>query len=382
MKYLNASKLTLALFLTSLGAIAEAGQDRRQRPDRPPADAKPATDKAVTLADARTAFERADSDKDGALDAAEAAKAGIDATRFSGLDADAAGGLSRDEFIVGFHQEAVRKGKSAASDLTAESTRLQALRRARRSQRLERRAQGPAAARQSARAQPQPELSHEQKLQAIRDSLNKRVRNSEMTEEQALSAYENAARRLDNALLGQAAAANGQSTEQHLAQVLETLNARVRNGSLSQREATGVYERVSKRVNNALGQKTPVEGGPEPVPGRVVDPTPARGGPARGGDVARPPARPSTGPSDSGTPNRARRAQPAGPDQPAPSAGRTRQPGDARGPGAVRRARGSQPADAPKPPAPRARTDKKPAPGGGSQGATKKRPRTGSDGGR
>jgi hypothetical protein len=383
MKYLKASKLLLVLSLVSFGAIAEAGQDRRQRPDRPAADAKPAADKAVTLADARGAFVRADSDKSGALDASEAAKAGIDASRFSGLDSDGAGGLSRDEFIVGFHQEAVRDGKSAATDLAAESTRLQALRRARRSQRLERRAQGPGAARQSAQPQPQPE-SHEQKLQAIRDSLSKRVRNGGLTEEQALAAYESVAKRLDNALLGEAAQPNELGSEQHLATILETLNTRVRNGSLSQREATAVYERVSKRVNNALGTP-PAEAGSEPMGSPVVDPEPAQGG-----DVARPPVVPS-GPS---TPDRAERASPPAPnrsaggqparvqparDQPAPAAGRSRQPGDARGPGAVRRARGSKPTDAPKPPARRARSGKKPAPAEGSKGGAR-RPRAGSNG--
>jgi hypothetical protein len=96
----------------------------------------------VSLAEARALFARVDQDASGELGTREADYAGLAASTAASFDADGNGSLSLEEFIVAHQQTLVRAGKRAAPDLEAESTRIQAVRRAKQAERV-RAAQGP-----------------------------------------------------------------------------------------------------------------------------------------------------------------------------------------------------------------------------------------------
>jgi hypothetical protein len=271
---------------------------------------------AVTLDTARALFTRADADGNGQLSASEATTLGFDARSMSSSDSDANQSLSRDEFIVGYHQFLVHQAKPVAADLEAESTRLQALRRAQRSEELKQGRQvgtaganqpapsdarqgprgpsqrtgaespaavpsrpapetgaatpsaaGPGAARRVALAGGDVQQTREEKLRAIQETLNRRLRNGELSDPEAKAAYERMRQRIDNALglrpeVAPAAAPDGsaaasadaqKSREEQLLAIQESLNKRLRNADLSQREALGAYARVDHRIDNALG---------------------------------------------------------------------------------------------------------------------------------
>lgn len=93
---------------------------------------------AVGLSRARTTFQRADTSKDGKLDTAEAARAGIPSGDLRKLDHDQDGSLSGDEFIVYYRQLLSRAGRKAAKDLEDEAARILAARKQAQDKRRER----------------------------------------------------------------------------------------------------------------------------------------------------------------------------------------------------------------------------------------------------
>lgn len=106
----------------------EAGPSSRRR-----AVAQPI---GLTLGQVRESFSVADTNKSGSLDLAEAVASGLDGPTFALADADGDLWMSLAEFTVNSETRAARTGKAVAGDLRAESTRLQAQRRAERTQEL------------------------------------------------------------------------------------------------------------------------------------------------------------------------------------------------------------------------------------------------------
>jgi hypothetical protein len=135
---------TLAALLTGLLAAWAPAQTTGKAPQKgkqeAPKDPKaPKSRTAVTtLQDARGAFVRVDGDRNRVLTEAEAAKAALDRKAFRAADLDGDKKLSQDEFIVGYHRMLAGRRRAVASDLEAESTRLQALSMARRAQAMRR----------------------------------------------------------------------------------------------------------------------------------------------------------------------------------------------------------------------------------------------------
>jgi len=84
-----------------------------------------------SLASVRALFQRVDVDGDGNLDVREADHGGIDWTRQALSDFDGDRRLDLEEFTVARQRELARRGELAAPNLVAESTRIQALWRAR-----------------------------------------------------------------------------------------------------------------------------------------------------------------------------------------------------------------------------------------------------------
>jgi hypothetical protein len=127
------------LLLLPLAALPTYAQDSRPAPaagrTAPPV-AKPVTAPALTLQQVRSSFAKVDADRSGSLDSKEALAGGLDAAEFLAADADGDQRLSQDEFIVGREGKAAKQAGSVATDLTAESTRLQALRRAQKAEEL------------------------------------------------------------------------------------------------------------------------------------------------------------------------------------------------------------------------------------------------------
>lgn len=87
-----------------------------------------------SLAAVQALFQRVDADRDGHLDVRETDHGGIDWTRSSAGDFDRDGFLDLEEFTVARQLELARRGQQAAPNLIAESTRIQALWRARAAQ--------------------------------------------------------------------------------------------------------------------------------------------------------------------------------------------------------------------------------------------------------
>jgi hypothetical protein len=392
-----AAPTLVALGMLALSAAAQRQQDRE----------------AVTLESARATFTRADGDTNAQLSAAEASAVGIDARSLAAADGDGNGSLSRDEFLVAYHQGLVRQSRAVAADLEAESTRLQALRRAQRSEELKqsrgpatappaagpgRRARadvaaggappsgapaGPAAARRAAAESADPQELRAAKLHQIEETLNRRLRNGELTDEEAKATYERMKLRIDNALgvqhttdsaaapAAQTPAPAGASAdgarEQQLLAIQESLNRRLRNADLSNREAIAAFERTNRRIENALNGQT--GGQPAPADGAAT----AAGAPAESAPTALPPdslrarvaaaqsaltRRVRNGQVDPATAAAAQEAlrqrieravsgnqtapgQPAAPAAPAPAAGRARRPASEAPPSAPPRPRGN-----------------------------------------
>jgi hypothetical protein len=194
--------------------------------------------------------------------------------------------------------------------LTAESTRLQALRRAQKAEELKTRrdatptrpaapdaptANGPGAARSAAgnpraaqpaaksdgpvaapapaagpaavrRAAAETPAEREQRLQEIRDSIARRLRNGELSADQALAAYAAVDKRLGNALGEKqaqpavpaspvGAGVDAEKPAIDLQAIEESLNRRLRNGGLDPDKAAEIFGDVSRRIDNAQGAK-------------------------------------------------------------------------------------------------------------------------------
>ncbi|HVS19625.1 MAG TPA: EF-hand domain-containing protein [Planctomycetota bacterium] len=84
-----------------------------------------------SLAAVQALFGRVDADGDGRLDVRESDHGGVDWMRMRHSDFDRDGRLDLEEFTVARQRELARRGQPAAPNLLAESTRIQALWRAR-----------------------------------------------------------------------------------------------------------------------------------------------------------------------------------------------------------------------------------------------------------
>jgi len=288
-------------------------QDKRPAPAPAPAPARPVAPAArpaaatgLSLQQVRDSFAKSDADRSGKLDAAEALAAGLDASAFSAAYADADQGLDQDEFVVGSEGRAAKQPGGVAADLSAESTRLQALRRAQKSEDLRTRREaapnsapgaartgaarepsspraaaaepagreagataaapavnGPAAARRAAAVE--SPADREKRLLEIRESIARRLRNGELSAEQAQEAYAALDRRIANALgegkpnaASEAApAADASKKEVDLKAIEENLNRRLRNSELDPAKAQEVFGDVSRRIDNAQGAGAP-----------------------------------------------------------------------------------------------------------------------------
>jgi hypothetical protein len=295
MRIAVATSLVLVLCFTPDVVLAQGGDRART---------------AVSLDQARASFAKGDTDKSNGLSSAELTALGLDATAMLASDWNSDQSLSSDEFLVGYHQLLVRQAKTVAADLEAESTRLQALRRAQRSEELKPRpagerplplgpsqrvrqksgettdpagapvatpaipsepAAGPGAGPGAVRRPAAPSAdtaaqTREEKLLAIQETLNRRVRNGDLTDEEARSIYASVSKRIKNGLNTGNAADPGAprepelTREQQLLAIQASLNQRLRNADLSQREALGAYAKVDKRIDNALGKGKSTEG--------------------------------------------------------------------------------------------------------------------------
>ena len=278
--------LSLLLVLAAVPASAQVA------PTAPGAARKPAAptpQAALTLPQVREVFAKSDADHSGGLNSIESLAAGLEAAGFTAADLDLDQQLSTDEFIVASESRASKQAAGVASDLVAESTRLQALRRAQKSEDLKLRreaatpaapasargatrepaatpapgaeaapapaAVGPAAARRALATETAPD--REKRLQEIRDSIARRLRNGELTPEQAQEAYATLDRRISNALGDAPKATPAQPSgtastgEVDLRALEESLNRRLRNSELDAAKAQEIYNDLSRRVENA-----------------------------------------------------------------------------------------------------------------------------------
>src|SRR5688500_8464571 len=202
-------------FLLLLLAVPATAQDTRKAPGSARQATPIAQPASTSLKQVRDAHATADADRSGGLSVTEAAGAGVEASAFVATDADGDQQLGLDEFVIWSEGRAAKQAGGSAPDLTAESTRLQALRRAQKSEQLKTQREsrpapagdaatrpaapaGPAAARRA--VAPENAAQQEQRLQEIRDSIARRLRNGELTPEQAQAAYAAIDRRIGNAL--------------------------------------------------------------------------------------------------------------------------------------------------------------------------------------
>jgi hypothetical protein len=101
--------------------VVEAGPEIQLPPPAP----------ATGLSDVQRLYALLDRDQLGGITPTEAGLAGVHRMDFLRFDEDRSGDLSRDEFVFGVHEHLASSGSRAAPDLTAEATRILALRRVR-----------------------------------------------------------------------------------------------------------------------------------------------------------------------------------------------------------------------------------------------------------
>jgi hypothetical protein len=309
MKQLARFPQVQALLLLTAG-LASA-QERPERGRRPAPAEKASEAQAqvpASLDAARAAFRAADANADGLLDAVEAGGAGIDARWLSEADSDGTAGLSGDEFVVAFQRKAEREQRGVAPELSAETARILGARTRPAVQPQPAPTQPPAAA----AAAP----THEEKLKAILESLNERVRKSQLSKDEALATYASVSKRLDNALLGTAGVQGTLSKEDYLKQVKEHLNTRVRKAELSDADALALYQRVAQRIDTALTPSQPASETAPPVTQPESAPAPqappAEGQPPAPQDGAQRPRQPDGNAPPTGGVRRAREPLPEG----------------------------------------------------------------------
>ena len=295
--------LTLILLLASAPLSAQtpagAAPGSRRLPAPAPAVTQPA---GLTLKEVREAYAKADADRSGGLSADEAAIGGVDAAAFAAADADSDSKLSVDEYTVVSEGRAAKLATGAAADLTAESTRVQALRRAQKSEDIKSKRElnappaptpaaasagarsaapvaatpapsGPAAARRAlAPAIDDPNRTPEE----VRADILRRVRNGEISADKARTELEAIDLRIakttgakDPAAAGAPSATPGAAVgaaivgkEPDLRAIEESLNRRLRNSELDPAKAKELYSDTLRRVENARGAD-----GSKPAPG-------------------------------------------------------------------------------------------------------------------
>jgi len=115
-------RTSFAAGLTALCAAAVASASALQTP--PP---------QLNLAEVQSSFACADAESDGRLDRRQADSAGVSGDQFAQFDTNSDGLLDAEEYLVARQALAARSGRAVAGDLAAESTRIQAAWRARRS---------------------------------------------------------------------------------------------------------------------------------------------------------------------------------------------------------------------------------------------------------
>jgi hypothetical protein len=312
MKPIRTLSLILVLCGGTFGAEPQGGTGpgARVAPARPAPQAPQAT--GMSLKEVREAFAKADADRSGSLSVDEAAFGGLDAAGFTAGDADGDAKLNLDEYVVASESRVAKLSGGAASDLTAESTRVQALRRAQKAEAQKTRREaagapaigagtappaaadpagaagatpGPAAARRAlAPAAPAApgaagaETDDPRTLQEIRSSIVRRLRNGEISEEKARVELEAVDRRIANATKGAATAAPEVSgapagaaqadKKIDLRSVEASLNKRIRNSDLEGDQAVATYENTLRRIENARGATPP----PAAAPRQPADP--------------------------------------------------------------------------------------------------------------
>lgn len=130
------------------GAPSPGGAPERREGERSGQQGGPAWSRAAlqgeSLAAVQALFRRVDADLDGRLDVRESDHGGVDWTRIAASDFDHDGRLDLEEFTVARQRELARRAQQAAPNLIAESTRIQALWRARAAQLERERAPQPA----------------------------------------------------------------------------------------------------------------------------------------------------------------------------------------------------------------------------------------------
>ncbi|HTF89591.1 MAG TPA: hypothetical protein VK843_14350 [Planctomycetota bacterium] len=258
----------------------------------------------MSLKEARDSFAKADADKSGSLALEEAATSGLDSGAFAGADADADGKLDQDEFLVGAESRAAKLPAGAAADLTAESTRLQALRRAQKTEELRTRREvtAPGAARTGNRAGTSPASPGEpaapadtsapattapsgpaaarralapatpadqENPQDLRASIVRRLWTGELSPEKARELLEAIDRRLGTTPLeqpktdaaptpaGEAAGLVPSGPNHDLRAIEETLSRRIRKSEVDSDKAKELYDNTIRRVENARGAGSP-----------------------------------------------------------------------------------------------------------------------------
>ncbi|MEO6711185.1 MAG: hypothetical protein ABI054_14255 [Planctomycetota bacterium] len=278
-------------------APARAASVARQTPTQPQAA-------GMSLKEARDSFAKADADQSGSLAVEEAASAGLDSGAFAAADADANGKLDQDEFVVGTESRAAKLPGGVAADLTAESTRLQALRRAQKTEELRTRRDvtAPAAARTGNRAGTPPSNTGEpaapadrrapaipapsgpaaarralapetpadqENPQDLRASIVRRLRTGELSPEKARELLEGIDRRLGPlpkeqpkpdaapAAPGEAAGLAPSGPNHDLRLIEETLSRRIRKSELDSDKAKELYDNTIRRAENARGAGSP-----------------------------------------------------------------------------------------------------------------------------
>ncbi len=304
--------LTLLLLLASAPLSAQTPAGAAPGSRRAPAPAVTQT-AGLTLKEVRDAFAKADADRSGGLSADEAVSGGVDAASFAAADADSDSKLSADEYTVVSEGRAAKLATGAAPDLTAESTRLQALRRAQKSEDIKSKrevtapsAPAPAGAAGTARAAapvaatPAPSgpaaarralapAAEDQSRtpEEVRADILRRVRNGEISAEKARTELEavdlriakttgakdpTAASTSVGTTGSSGAAAANTGKEPDLRAIEESLNRRLRNSELDPAKATELYGDTLRRVENARGADVS-----KPAPGADAKSTGASG---------------------------------------------------------------------------------------------------------